>query len=61
MIYKLFFQNMGLICGYYYYYVFNSLTGVFHVKFNSETNKRLKEQLTLSKDYASLLGIISLI
>lgn len=59
MIYKLFFQNMGLI--YVYYYVFNSLTGVFHVKFNSETNKRLKEQLTLSKDYASLLGIISLI
>lgn len=50
---------MGLIC--VYYYVFNSLTGVFHVKFNSETNKRLKEQLTLSKDYASLLGIISLI
>lgn len=50
---------MGLIC--VYYYVFNSLTGVFYVKFNSETNKRLKEQLTLSKDYASLLGIISLI
>lgn len=59
MIYKLFFQNMGLIC--VYYYVFNSLMGVFHVKFNSETNKRLKEQLTLSKVFASLLGIISLI